>query len=213
VSTPAEPRDLRLLTVGHSNHDPATLVEMLRREKVAVVADVRSSPFSGRLPQFNRPSLESLLSQNRIAYLYLGDLLGGRPCDDALYDERGRIDYELVRETPAFALGLARLLQAAEAGGVAMLCAEEDPLDCHRALLIAPALVERGVRPLHLRKSGVETTDEMERRLLRETGLERLLEPDLFTPVPDDTERRRVLTEAYRLMGQRKGYRREQPEE
>ena len=213
MSTPAASRDLRLLSVGHSNHDPAAFLELLRRGGAAIVADVRSSPFSRRLPHYNGPALEALLRQNQIAYLYLGDLLGGRPRDDALYDEEGRVDYERVRTTAAFALGLERLLRVAESGAVAMLCAEEDPLDCHRGLMITPALVERGIAPLHLRRSGVETTDAMERRLLAETGQQRRLEPDLFTPAPDEEERRRVLADAYRMRARRKAYRREQEDE
>jgi uncharacterized protein (DUF488 family) len=200
----------RLISIGHSNHEPGAFLDLLRGAGVAAVADVRSSPFSRRLPHFNGPQLEAFLRRNQLAYVYLGDFLGGRPRDDALYDDEGRVDYERVRTTAAFALGLERLLLAAEEGAVAMLCAEEDPLDCHRGLMITPALVERGIRPLHLCKGGVETTDEMERRLLEETGLLGRLEPDLFTPAPDEAERRRVLADAYRMRARRKAYRRDQ---
>ena len=66
---------------------------------------------------------------------------------------------------------------------MALLCGEDDPLDCHRGLMITPALVELGVSPYHLRKDGsVESTPAMEAHLLKETKLEERLEADLFQP-------------------------------
>jgi uncharacterized protein (DUF488 family) len=196
-----------LFSVGHSNHELPHFIDLLRAAGIRAVADVRSSPFSRRLYQFNRPVLEAGLSGGGIAYVYLGDLLGGRPGPRDLYDDEGRVDYERVRKTASFQEGLKRLLNGAERY-VAMLCAEADPLDCHRGLMIAPALVEQGVAPLHLRKDGsVETTVEMEARLLKETGLADALLPTLFDPVPSEAERGRVLAEAYRLMARKKAFR------
>jgi uncharacterized protein (DUF488 family) len=200
--------DSRLFSVGHSNHELPHFIDLLHAVNVSAVADVRSSPFSRRLPQFNRAVLEAGLSRGGIAYVYLGDLLGGRPSPHDLYDDEGRVDYERVRKTAFFQEGLMRLLHGTERYLLAMLCAEADPLDCHRGLMIAPALVEQGIEPLHLRKDGsVETTVEMEARLLKETGLADALLPTLFDPVPSDAERGRVLAEAYRLMARKKAFR------
>jgi hypothetical protein len=89
-----------------------------------------------------------------------------------------------------------------------MLCGEDDPLDCHRGLMITPALQGWGPPPLHLRKDGsVETTEAMERRLLRETGTAAQMEAPLFGSLLTDDDRRAVLAEAYRLMARRKAFR------
>jgi uncharacterized protein (DUF488 family) len=196
-----------LFSVGHSNHDPPALLALLRRAGVTAVADVRSSPYSRRLPQFNREALEAALRREGIAYAHLGSPLGGRPANRALYDADGRVDYEQVRRTAGFQAGLGRVLTCLQTHSVAMLCAEDDPLDCHRGLMITPAVRERGVSPLHLRKDGaVETTDDMERRLLRETGLADEWEGGLFAPLLTADDRRAVLAEAYRRMTRRKAY-------
>jgi uncharacterized protein (DUF488 family) len=197
----------RLFSVGHSNLDLDRFIALLQNNGVTAVADVRSSPYSRRLPHFNRDSLECKLHDHEIRYVFLGDLLGGRPASPDLYDEEGRVVYEQVRETAAFRRGIEQLLQGLEDHRIAMLCSEEDPLDCHRGLMITPALVEHGVAPLHLRKdASVETTAAMEQRLLQETRLDRCLVPDLFR-APTEEERRRVLAEAYAVMGRKKAYR------
>src|SRR6266852_3642208 len=135
----------RLLSVGHSNHDLAFFLALLHHAGVEAIADVRSRPFSRRLPHFNGPPLAAFLKDSGLAYVYLGDLLGGRPESLELYDEEGRVDYERVRATDLFRRGLERLIRGTDRLVVAMLCGEEDPLDCHRGLMIAPALAEQGV--------------------------------------------------------------------
>jgi uncharacterized protein (DUF488 family) len=195
----------RLYTVGHSVLTLEAFLALLRGAGVGAIADVRSAPYSRRLPQFNRDELRNALRQAGVEYVFLGEQLGGRPRDRSLYDVQGRVDYEAVRRTAAFREGLERLQEGAGRYVVALLCGEEDPLDCHRGLMITPALVERGVAPLHLRKGGaVETTPEMEERLLDMTGLrEKLEQPELFAPRP---ERGAVLAEAYRRRAARAAF-------
>ncbi len=195
----------RLFSVGHSHHRIEVFVALLRGAGITAVADVRSSPYSRRLPQFNRGELEAELRANEIAYLYLGNQLGGRPPSAELYDQNGVVDYERVRQTAAFRQGLTQLVRALKQDTIALLCAEEDPLDCHRGLMIAPALTELGIAPRHLRKDGAaETMTEMEERLLKKTKLAARLEPDLFAPLPTRAE---LLAEAYRVLAGKKAYR------
>src|SRR6202521_5107034 len=96
----------RLFSVGHSNQELAQLVALLRQAGVDAVADVRSSPYSRRLPRVKREPLERELKETGIAYVYFGDILGGRPRDRDLYNADGRVDYERVRETADFRRGL-----------------------------------------------------------------------------------------------------------
>lgn len=198
----------RLFSVGHSNHDLVQFLHLLQQAGITAVADVRSSPYSQRLPHFNRPELERALGLHGIAYVFLGDLLGGRPESENLYDEEGRVDYENVRATEFFQRGLDRLIQGMERHTIAMLCAEEDPLDCHRGLMITPALVERGLAPLHLRRGGsIETTAQMVERLFAETGVGVGVVDGLFAEMLSDEERRQYLAEAYRNRAQLRAFR------
>jgi uncharacterized protein (DUF488 family) len=198
---------VRLVSVGHSNHEWPAFVALLRRAGVTALADVRSSPYSGRYPYFNREPLASGLRNEGIAYVFLGDLLGGRPGQPSLYDDDGRVNYERVRQTEAFQRGLEQLTHGLNGNTVAFLCSEEDPLQCHRGLMIAPALSERGLPPHHLRKDGsLESNAQMEHRLLRETGVGVGVLDGLFAETLTQEERRSLLAEAYRCQARRKAY-------
>jgi hypothetical protein len=202
------PAGVRLFSIGHSNHEAARLVHLLREAGVTAVADVRSHPFSQRLPQFNRPELEQDLKVSGIAYAFLGDSLGGRPRQRSLYDEEGRVDYERVQTTANFQTGLDRVSQAVARFRVALLCAEEDPLDCHRGLMIAPALAERSIPIAHLRADGtLESTAQFEERLLVVTKVADGIADGLFAALLTAEERRQLLTEAYRIQARRKAFR------
>jgi uncharacterized protein (DUF488 family) len=204
---PPDPKSARLFSVGHSNNSLDDFLRLLKTAGVTAIADVRSSPYSRRQPHFGRDPLRAALREADLAYSFLGDQLGGRPQDARLYDAEGRADYEAIRSTANFERGLDRLLLAQERFCVAMMCSEDDPLDCHRGLMITPALLERGVAPLHLRKDGsVESTAAMEERLLLLTGLAEELQPTLFDPSPAEERGQRVLAEAYRRMGRRKAF-------
>ena len=144
---------VELFSIGHSTHTLETLVSFLKRHGVTEVADVRSTPYSRFNPQFNRDSLADSLASHGIRYVFLGRELGGRPDDPACY-ENGRVRYDRVAATPVFQRGLDRVIQDAAACNVAMMCAEKEPLECHRALLVAQALGDRGVAVQHIRADG-----------------------------------------------------------
>jgi uncharacterized protein (DUF488 family) len=198
----------RILTVGHSTHDWPRFLQLLRQAAVTAVADVRSQPHSRWCPQFNRPELERSLPEQHMAYVFLGEELGGRPRDLGLYDDEGRVRYEWVRNHSLFQQGLARLLEALHRFRVVLLCSEEDPLDCHRGLMIAPALVERGQLPAHLRGDGsIESMAQFEERLLEKTGVAVGLLDGLFADQVTAEQRRACLDEAYRQQGRRRAFR------
>ena len=140
-------------TIGHSRHSLEALIALLRPHHVTAVADVRSAPYSRFNPQFNRETLSDALESEGIRYVHLGDALGGRSDDPACYED-GRIRYDRVAATDAFKRGLARVLRGATRHRVALMCAEKEPLDCHRTLLVAHALDERGVDVAHIHADG-----------------------------------------------------------
>ncbi len=154
----------RILTIGHSNHGLALFLALLEGAQVSAIADVRSRPVSRWVPHFNRERLEAALAEQGIAYRFLGRELGGRPGDPALM-KGGKPDYAAMARAPAFAEGLARVIETGANEKVALLCAERDPIDCHRFLLIGRELAARGVTVAHILPSGeLEPQAETEAR-------------------------------------------------
>jgi uncharacterized protein (DUF488 family) len=166
-----------LLTIGHSTHSAEAFLALLRQHQVEAVADVRSSPFSRFNPQFNRDALEQFLKENGILYVFLGKELGARSDDRSCY-VLGRVQYGRLAQTPSFQSGLDRVSQGAARYRVALMCAEKEPLECHRTLLVAKELVARGLPVLHIHADGhLETHEAAMERLLAITGLPK---EDLF---------------------------------
>ena len=176
-SDPANP----LFTIGHSNLELEVFLALLARHRVQTLADVRSRPASFRFPQFNREPFEAGLSSAGIRYEFFGESLGGRPADPRVYREDGLVDYAARRRAPDFTEGLDRALALSRTNVTALMCAEEDPLQCHRFLMICPALLDRGVTPAHIRRGGVlESQRDAEDRLLVLHGFEDVTSTSLF---------------------------------
>jgi uncharacterized protein (DUF488 family) len=184
-----------LFTIGHSNQEGGDFLSVLTNHGVKTLCDVRSRPGSFRFPQFNREPLEALLSSVALEYEFVGDALGGRPADPRAYYSDGRVDYAARRKSSEFTLGIDRLVELSHATNVVLMCAEEDPLQCHRFLMICPALVERGVVPVHIRRGGIlESQLDAEDRLLGLHGRTAFATGSLFV-----SERDSAIEEALQL--------------
>ena len=142
-----------VLTIGHSTHALEAFLALLRQHDVTAVADVRSAPYSRFNPQFNREPFAQALGTEGVRYVYLGNELGGRSEDPACYED-GRIRYDRVAATESFRSGLARVVDGAARHRIALMCAEKEPLDCHRTLLVSRALHEQGVDVAHIHAGG-----------------------------------------------------------
>ena len=168
----------RILSIGHSNHPLDAFLAILDGHRVDAVADVRSTPYSGFNPQYNQEPLSSSLAKRGIRYVFLGIELGGRSNDPSCY-ENGRVRYDRITETKPFKQGVERLVRGAKEFHIALMCAEKEPLNCHRALHVAPALCRRLVAVSHIHSDGaLESHSDAMKRLLKQ--FESSLEEDLF---------------------------------
>lgn len=140
-------------TIGHSDHTTMGFIELLRQHDITLVADVRSQPYSQWAPQFNRETLASDLEDAGIAYRFMGDALGGRPSDPALY-VGGRPDYERMEQADVYRRGIECLLELACDERVVIMCGEGDYRQCHRHLLITQTLLKRGASVGHIKPDG-----------------------------------------------------------
>ena len=153
-----------IYTIGHSKRPLETIIGLLKKYDINVLMDVRSVPFSRFSLQFNQKRIGQPLADAGIRYEYLGDKLGGRPNDPACYkdgkvptgwkDLSFLIDYTAVMQKDFFLEGIRHLLEVAQKEKVALMCAEEDPANCHRHHLVGRYLAGRGIPVLHIRHDG-----------------------------------------------------------
>ena len=155
-----------IYTIGHSNHSARRFIDLLQGAGIECVADVRSTPFSRRNPQFSQRALAASLKDAGIEYWFLGDALGARPKDPGCY-EGGKVSYARIAATPAFQEAVGALIKDSHAKRIAIMCAEKEPLECHRTILVGRALAQRDTELQHILADGrIEPHAELEQRLL-----------------------------------------------
>ncbi len=168
---------LVLYTIGHSSHSLLHFINLLKRNAITAVADVRSVPYSQFTPHFNREMLSENLKQEDIEYVFLGDNLGARIDAPECYED-GKVVFRLVEKHPKFIEGIKRLKKGMASYRIALMCAEKDPITCHRTILVCKHLKSEGVNIKHILSDGtIEDQNTSEERLMR---LFRLDHPNLF---------------------------------
>lgn len=199
-----------VFTIGHSNHTAEKFIELLSSHNINALADVRSAPYSRYLPHFNKQALQSYLPRAEIRYVFLGTELGARPTDTSCYVE-GKAIYEKIAALDTFQQGLKRIIKGVQNHRIALMCAEKDPITCHRAILICQHLVPFNLEIAHIHISGeLEYHENLEERLLDIHNLEDKKENGQLSlfPTGEDYEavRRERIRQAYQMQGERIAY-------
>jgi len=186
-----------IFTIGHSTHPIELFIQLLQKHGITTVVDVRSSPYSRFNPQFNRERLKASLQDAGVSYVFLGEELGARTKDPSCY-ENGRVSYEKLANTPLFKTGIERVKTDSETHTIALMCAEKEPLNCHRTILVTRELENEGISVAHILDDGsIEPHHAAMSRLKQQL---KLPEHDMFR---SDKE---LLEEAYRLQSQKIAY-------
>ena len=160
-----------IFSVGHSNHSAESFIALLKRRRIDVVIDVRSSPFSRFNPQFNKGRIAGELRKAGVKYAFFGKELGARPEDPSFYVD-GRVKYARLSANGEFKKAIGRLLEGALDYRIALMCSEKEPLECHRTILVSQALFEAGQQVEHILADGsIESHEEVLNRLLDVTGV------------------------------------------
>ncbi len=186
-----------VFTIGHSTHPQANFIELLQRHGITALCDVRSKPYSRTNPQFNREELKRSLRECGIRYVFLGKELGARSDDPACY-EHGKVQYDRLASTDLFRHGIERVQEGMKGYRLALMCAEKEPLECHRTILVARHLAALGINVEHIHADGrLESHTAALSRLAR---MHNLLEDDMFR------SREELLADAYHRQEERIAY-------
>jgi uncharacterized protein (DUF488 family) len=188
-----------LFTIGYVGRSSEDFIALLERHKITALCDVRSMPYSSRNSQFNREPLKKVLKSCNIEYVFLGDELGARPKDTSCYVD-GKAIYQKIAATTLFQNGLERIKLGMQKGYVlALMCAEKDPMTCHRSILICRNLRGQSIDIRHIiDQETTETQADLEKRLIAQLKLH----PDMFK----DTDPNALIERAYDVQGDRIAY-------
>lgn len=191
-----------LFTIGHSNHSLERFIELIKSQEVEAVIDVRSAPYSRYCPQYNKDALEKSLKSRWIEYIFLGRELGGKRNEENCYVD-GKIKFELIAQLPIFQEGLERVIQETKKNKAALMCAESEPLDCHRTILVCRQLKKSqpDLQITHILSDG--TTESHEKTLERLVRLHKL-EPELFGELSSNSN---LIEKAYDLQEEKMAFR------
>lgn len=195
-----------LYTIGHSTHQTAYFISLLKQFHIDYLLDVQSIPYSKYAEHFNRENIYSTLISEGIQYYFMGKYFGARPQTTALYDNDACLDFEKVRESPDFIAGIKNVcLGLCQGHNIALMCTEKNPINCHRAILVARAFALRKVYANHILSNGeIMTQLELDENLLQKYFPDRN-QLTLFTAEREISEEKYV-SEAYKLRNKEIGY-------
>jgi len=186
-----------LYTIGHSTHSIGEFIKLLTMHSITAVCDVRSTPYSQFTPQFNRELLQKEQKIHNISYVFLGEELGARSDNPSCY-VNGKVQYGFLAQEPRFYQGINRLVEGLTNYRIALMCAEKDPIACHRTILVCRNLRSRDIEIKHILGDGkIESNIDFEQRLL---DMLKIRENDLFTSNED------LIEQAYNIQGQKIAY-------
>ena len=141
-------------TIGYGNRQIEVFLNLLKQFQIEYLVDVRSHPFSRFNPAYRKAQLTEHLKLVGIKYVFMGKQLGGKPKDERLYTGE-KLDYKRVKQSSDFKYGMSRLKDAIDQNlCLAVMCAELDPLNCHRYSLIGETLTNDGIEVIHIGKDG-----------------------------------------------------------
>lgn len=195
-------------TIGYSGFSIDNFIATLKKHNIMLVIDVRSYPYSNHFPEYNKDTLEIYLKTHRIYYRNYANEFGARQTDRKYYCKEGYLDFEAFSSSEPFLNGVKKLCNSMEQNYTfALLCAEKDPICCHRTILVARAFFERGYNVVHLLANGKTVTQqEINAQLIEKYYPNRNQITFFETPQDDAT----LLKKAYKKQNEEIGYRLEE---
>lgn len=160
-----------IYTIGYTAFQMKEFIFMLKLFNINCLIDVRSSPYSKNYPDYNKNSLEKILDIYNILYRNYKYEFGARQTDKSFYTEYedfSYVDFSKFTISKQFNIGVNNLEQGLNSGyNICLMCAETDPADCHRSIMIGRGLKDRGFDVKHILKSkNIKSQSDIEKDLL-----------------------------------------------
>lgn len=157
-----------IYTIGYTAFNINKFVAVLKKYNISCVIDVRSSPVSQYYPDYNKDVLERALKSSSIYYRNYIEEFGARQNNKRYYTKDGYLDFKKFTKSEAFQKGFRKITDSMEQGYIfALMCAEKDPINCHRNIMVASEFFRKGYEVKNIMPDGsFQTQPEIENRLL-----------------------------------------------
>ena len=199
---------MEIYTIGHSNYKIEKLIDMLKYYNINCVVDIRGTPYSKYNVQFDKETIRYTLSKAGFIYIYMAKELAAKRINKQSYNEEGYSDFEKVIKEKEFLEGIERLKNGCNKGyNIALLGAMQEPIRCHRAILVGKALRKSGFNVKHILDDySIASQDDIEQMLLDKyfSNRNQMTIDDL---IGNSLTREEMIQEGYRLANKEIGYR------
>lgn len=199
---------MEIYTIGHSNYPEERLIDMLKYYDVNCVVDIRGTPYSKYNGQYNKETIARTLTEAGFVYIYMAKEFAANRENKLSYNEKGYSDFEKVVEEKEFLNGIERLKVGYGKGyKIALLGAMQDPIRCHRSILVGKSLRNHGFDVKHILDDyTLGSQENIEENLLNKYFSNRAqltIDSLLGTGMSDKD----MIEESYRLANREIGYR------
>ncbi|WP_092921599.1 DUF488 domain-containing protein [Romboutsia hominis] len=201
---------MQVFAIGHSNYPIEKLIDILNQYNINCVVDIRETPYSRYNIQYNREDFCKTLRKEGFIYIYMGKEFGARRGSKESYNREGFADFEKVSKEDIFKKGIERIKDGCKKGyKIALLGAMQDPIRCHRSILVGRRLNENGINVKYILHEGdVAEQEDIENQLLDKYFSERN-QITIDSLIGNSMSKEDMINEAYRLANKEIGYRTE----
>lgn len=158
-----------IFSIGYSGFTIDDFVSTLMSNNITLLVDVRSQPYSRIYADYNKEILEAKLTSNGIYYRNFSKEFGAKQENRAFFSKEGYLDFDMFSKSKEFQDGFKRLEKSLASGyRIALMCAEKDPFNCHRTILVSRTFHDAGYKVIHLLPGSRSILQEdIEDRLLK----------------------------------------------
>ena len=199
---------MEIFTIGHSNYKVEKLINMLRYYNINCVVDIRGTPYSKYNVQYNKVTIRDTLIKEGFVYIYMAKEFAAKRENKESYNKEGYSDFEKVIYEEEFKNGIERLKNGCKKGyRIALLGAMQDPIRCHRSILVGRELVQHGFNVKHILDDySIAYQDDIEKSLL-DKYFEDRNQITIDYMLGTDKNEKEMIEESYRLANKEIGYR------
>lgn len=199
---------MEIYTIGHSNYTMERLIDMLEYYNINCVVDIRGTPYSKYNIQFDKEAIRYTLTNAGFVYIYMGKELAAKRIRKNSYNNEGYSNFEEVIKEEEFKRGVERLKNGCEKGyKIILLGAMQDPIRCHRSILVGRELVKNDFDVKHILDDySIVTQDDIEEMLLNKyfSNRNQITIEDLTGNSLNNEE---MINDGYKLANREIGYR------